>query len=92
MITEQGLSIVALTTSILSMLLSMVALWPHWRERLAVIRDVVLWVALAIVVAGLFQLGWSRSMVPPGGGGTESMLDYAGGIHPDVLPSLSSGG
>ena len=61
MISERGLTILALATSIVSMLFSMIALWPQWRDRLAVIRDVVLWAALALVALGLFRLGWQRS-------------------------------
>jgi hypothetical protein len=63
MFTQQTLTLAALATSIISMLLSMIALWPQWKDQLAVLRDFVLWTALAVFVIGFLGVNWRRSVV-----------------------------
>ena len=55
MIAEQPLTVIALIAAIVSMVLSSIALWPKWKHGLAVVRDVVLWVALAFFVVLLIN-------------------------------------
>lgn len=62
MFTQQTLTLAVLATSIVSMLLSMIALWPQWKDQLAVLRDFVLWTALAVFVIGLLGVNWRRSV------------------------------
>jgi hypothetical protein len=61
MITQQTLTMATLAIAIVSMLMSMIALWPQWREQFAVLRDFVLWGALVLVAAILLNASWSRS-------------------------------
>ena len=61
MITQQTLMIATLIISIISMLMSMIALWPQWREQFAVLRDFVLWGALVVVAAIVLNVGWNRA-------------------------------
>lgn len=61
----EGLTIVTLVMAIISMALSSLALWPQWKDSLAVIRDVVLWMALVIFLVAVATLGWKRYATTP---------------------------
>lgn len=60
---QESLATAALIMSIVSTTLSVVALWPHLKERLSVVRDVVLWVALAGIAVALF-VKYQKKSVP----------------------------
>ncbi len=93
MMTQQTLAILALATSVVSMLLSMVALWPQWRDQFAVLRDVVLWAALAVVVIGLVSIGWQQSSSSkPREAEMQPPMDYASVLGRNRLqPNQASG-
>ncbi len=66
MYSSQGLVTTALCMSIVSTILSVVALWPHLKDRLSVVRDVVLWIAvIAIGVTLLFAFQRQRALGRP---------------------------
>lgn len=72
MIATDSLMIATLIMSIVSMILSCMALWPQCKDGLVVVRDRVLWIALVAVVVGGATLAWRvQSRVGLGG----SMLD-----------------
>lgn len=56
----EGLMVVTLIVAILSMTLSVIALWPKWKESLAMVRDGVLWIALIALVIGVATAALKR--------------------------------
>ncbi|HEY6562930.1 MAG TPA: hypothetical protein VIY86_00410 [Pirellulaceae bacterium] len=58
----------ALLLSLLALVLSAVALWPQYKDRLAVVRDVILWIALAIVGLGCLAPGRFKAVLAPSPG------------------------
>ena len=76
MITQPSLTIVALAIACLSMLLSLVALWPQWKDQFAAARDVILWAALAVVVVAVVKSGLTRPLPSdPQSAPASSLLD-----------------
>lgn len=61
--TSDGLTIVTLIVASISMLLSSLALWPQWRNALAFLRDIVLWLILVFIVVGAATMGWRHYRV-----------------------------
>ena len=64
-IAEQPLSVIALIVAIVSMVLSSIALWPQWKHGLGVVRDLVLWAALAFVVVMVLNHSAGRRQPSP---------------------------
>ena len=58
--TMTGLTLLALGMSIVSMTFSIAALWPDRRETLEMIRNAVLWAALAFVAVAVLTVAWER--------------------------------
>ena len=95
MFTQQTLAVAALLTSIVSMLLSMIALWPQWKDQLAVLRDFVLWTALAVMVVGIVGINWRKSVDAYNSqagiqNGAFSSLNRADRLSPSSPNSISS--
>jgi uncharacterized membrane protein YfcA len=63
---SEGLTVVTLVVAIISMMLSVIALWPHWKDSMAVVRDGVLWIALIAVVIGVVTGAFKRNQTSPG--------------------------
>ena len=57
---SDGLTIVTLVMAIISMSLSCMALWPQWKDSLAMVRDVVLWMAMVAVLVAVVTVSWNR--------------------------------
>lgn len=66
MITRDALMIATFVMSIISAVLSCMALWPQCKQGLVVARDGFLWFALVATVVGLATLAWRQYGVAPG--------------------------
>jgi len=73
-----GLTIVTLVMAIISMILSSIALWPHWKDSLAVVRDGVLWIALILIVVFVVSGALKRQ---PKGQGSRSHASSHGSVN-----------
>ena len=60
MMNLESLVAIALITSVVSMLLSCAALWPHSKDGMASIRDAILWGGFIFMLAGAATVGWNR--------------------------------
>jgi uncharacterized membrane protein YdbT with pleckstrin-like domain len=56
----EGLTIATLIVALISMVLSCMALWPQWKDKVAKVRDMVLWMALVAVVVAVVTMAWNR--------------------------------
>lgn len=59
MTATEGLTVVTLVVALISMLLSCMALWPQWKDSLAVVRDTVLWMAVVVVLVAAATVSWN---------------------------------
>ena len=57
---SEGLTIATMIMAIISMVLSCMALWPQWKDKVAKVRDMVLWMALVAVVVAVVTMAWNR--------------------------------
>ena len=60
MLSLESLACLALVMSVISMVLSSIALWPQWKNGISVLRDIVLWAALIFVVVGTLNILWRK--------------------------------
>ncbi len=60
MLSLESLACLALVMSVISMVLSSIALWPQWKTGISVVRDFVLWAALIFVVVGVLNVFWRK--------------------------------
>jgi hypothetical protein len=58
--TTEVLTIATLVMAIFSMLLSSMALWPQLKDKLASLRDTVLWMAMVAILVAAVTMGWKR--------------------------------
>ncbi|MEM7314630.1 MAG: hypothetical protein AAF497_15900 [Planctomycetota bacterium] len=58
--TLQQLVLATLAVSLVSMFLSLVALWPTSRERFQSIRDATLWIAFIFILVAVMHYGLKR--------------------------------
>ena len=54
------LAIVSCVSSIITMVIVILAVLPHVKNGMAVIRDAVLWIAFVVVLGLAAWLGWQR--------------------------------
>lgn len=67
---QEVLTLVTLVMAIVSMSISSLALLPHVKPGLAVVRDAVLWGAMVAIFLAILVVGWhhvQRGMVGPAG-------------------------
>ena len=55
----QKLSIVTCVTSTMTLLIAAMALLPHIKSSVVIVRDAFLWVAFVLIVFGLGWYGWT---------------------------------
>ncbi len=58
--TTEVLTIATLVMAIISMLLSSMAHSPQLKEKLASVRDTVLWMAMVAILVAAVTMGWNR--------------------------------
>ena len=61
---KDGLTVVTLVTATVALAMSCMALWPHCKGGLAVIRDALLWFVLVVVVTVFGFAGWRHARGP----------------------------
>ncbi len=54
------LAILTCSTSMVTMIIVVVAVLPHVKQGMVVIRDAILWVAFVLVVVAAGWIGWHR--------------------------------
>ena len=84
---HQPLVMAALVMSVLSTTLSIVALWPHLKDRLSVVRDVVLWIAVVGVAVTIFLSHQKGSRAEQHGFESRSLGQYS---NPPPIPEVRS--
>ena len=60
----EGLTIATMVMAMISMILSCMALWPQWKDKVAKVRDMVLWMALVAVLVAVATVAWNRYARP----------------------------
>jgi hypothetical protein len=84
----QPIVMAALIMSILSTTLSIIALWPHLKDRLSVVRDAVLWIAVAAVAFAMFLSYQKRTKAEWQGYESNTIANF---LSPPPVPDVQTG-